>query len=232
MTGFLRFPHTPHVAWSGETRPRDDKVLSPAEVGALLGGEVTVEEKVDGANVGFSTNEQRELRVQNRGRYLAPGEAHPQFGPLWSWLPERESELALALWPGLVLFGEWCYAVHTVIYDSLPDWFLGFDIYDHAAGAFWDTARRNALLKELRLHSVPSLATGRFSLAQLEELASSGSRLGHGAMEGIVVRQEFGGFTWARGKIVRVEFTQAIGAHWSRGQLRRNKLAVEATPPQ
>ena len=29
-----------------------------------------------------------------------------------------------------ILFGEWCYAQHSIFYDRLPDWFLGFDIYD------------------------------------------------------------------------------------------------------
>jgi hypothetical protein len=44
-------------------------------------------------------------------------------------------------------------------------------------------------------------------------------------MEGVVVRQESGGLTTARAKLVRVEFAQAIEEHWSRGFLRRNKLA-------
>lgn len=49
-------------------------------------------------------------------------------------------------------------------------------------------------------------------------------------MEGVVVRQESGSFTTARAKLVRAEFAQAIGEHWSRGPLRRNKLAEGAMP--
>jgi hypothetical protein len=44
MTDFFRFPHTPHLAWLGEGSPRDDKVLLPNEVAALLAGNVVVEE--------------------------------------------------------------------------------------------------------------------------------------------------------------------------------------------
>src|SRR5690606_2076140 len=51
VTEFFRFPQTPHLAWLGEGQPRDDKVLTPDEVDALLAGEVVVEEKVDGANI-------------------------------------------------------------------------------------------------------------------------------------------------------------------------------------
>ena len=36
VTDFFRFPHTPHLAWLGEGSPRDDKVLLPNEVAALL----------------------------------------------------------------------------------------------------------------------------------------------------------------------------------------------------
>ena len=53
MTDFFRFPHTPHLAWLGQGAPRDDKVLTPAEARALLTDAVVVEEKLDGANLGF-----------------------------------------------------------------------------------------------------------------------------------------------------------------------------------
>jgi hypothetical protein len=36
FSDFFRFPHTPHLAWLGNGSPRDDKVLSPHEVTALL----------------------------------------------------------------------------------------------------------------------------------------------------------------------------------------------------
>lgn len=230
LTEFFRFPHTSHLAWLGEGQPRDDKALSADEAAALLAGEIVVEEKVDGANIGFSTTDKGELRVQNRGSYLECDHAHPQFRPLCSWLPARESALASALWPNLILFGEWCYAIHSVVYDRLPDWFLGFDVFDRAADGFWDTERRDVLLKDLGLPTVPRLAQGRFTIEQLYLLLSGASRVGGSAIEGVVVRQEFGGFTTSRAKLVRAEFTRAIDEHWSRRPLRRNKLANGATP--
>ena len=86
MTEFFRFPHTPHLAWLGAGQPRDDKVLSPEEAREILSGEVVVEEKVDGANLGLSVDDDGELRVQNRGTYLDLNTSHAQFKPLRRWL--------------------------------------------------------------------------------------------------------------------------------------------------
>ena len=225
MTTFFRFPHTPHLTWLGEGQPRDNKVLSSDEVEALLSDEVVVEEKVDGANIGFSTGEDGELRVQNRGSYLERDHARPQFRPLWPWVQAREPTLVDALWPDRILFGEWCYAVHSTVYARLPDWFLGFDVYDLAVARFLDTSRREALLTTLGLHSVPRIGKGKFTIEAIKRLLSNTSRVGDGNVEGLIIRQESGGFTTARAKLVRAEFTQAIDAHWSRGPLRRNKMA-------
>jgi hypothetical protein len=223
MTSFFRFPHTPHLAWLGPGQPRDDKLLGPGEVADLLAGEVVVEEKIDGANLGFSVSEEGELRCQNRGSYLSVAVAHAQFKPLWSWLALRRSDLVDALWPDLMLFGEWCYALHTVPYDALPDWFLAFDVYDKAEGRFWDTGRRDALLGALGLHPAPPVARGRLELASLTALLGC-SRVGAGPMEGLVARAEGRGWTTARAKLVRPDFAQAIDTHWSVGRLVPNRL--------
>ena len=131
MTEFVRFPKTPHLAWLGPDRPRDDKVMSPDEAGELLAHVVVVEEKVDGANIGISVDAGDVLRVQNRGTFLSLDSLHPQFRPLRQWLSTRRPSLIDALTPDLVLFGEWCYAVHSIRYTRLPDWFLAFDV-DHS----------------------------------------------------------------------------------------------------
>lgn len=224
MTEFVRFPRTPHLAWLGEDAPRDDKVLRPDEVMELLVGEVVIEEKVDGANVGFSVNEDGMVRAQNRGAYLSPEHAHPQFNPLFRWLFARESEIADALFPNLMLFGEWCYAVHTVTYTRLPDWFLAFDVYDRSQGEFWPTASRDELVARLGLSLVPRFAVGHFDTLGLRAFLGK-SRLTDGPPEGLYVRRETREHLIMRAKLVRPEFAQAIEVHWSRRGIRRNTLA-------
>lgn len=224
MTEFIRFPHTPHLAWLGRGRPRADKVLSPREASELLSGPVVVEEKVDGANLGFSVDERGALQMQNRGSFLDRAHLHPQFRPLTTWLATREQRIAEALAPGLILFGEWCYAVHSVRYTRLPDWFLAFDVYDRTAGSFWTADARNELAQRLDLQVVPRLGAGPFTLPQLESLLHS-SKVTEGPAEGLYVRREDEGRLVARAKLVRSEFVQAIEEHWSRRAIEPNAIA-------
>jgi hypothetical protein len=227
MTEFFRYPHTPHLAWLGEGQPRDDKVLSLKETRDLLSHEVTVEEKVDGANVGFSVDEHAKLRAQNRGTYIDFDAPKEQFKPLKRWLQRRADALAEALFPNLMVFGEWCYAVHSVHYTRLPDWFVAFDVYDRASGEFWCVARRDALASTLGLAVVPRLGVGRFDLPQLEALLGN-SRLADGPAEGLYVRHDVGERLVARAKLVRREFVQAIDKHWTKRGLVPNALEDNA----
>ncbi len=221
---FFRFPHTPHLAWLGPGSPRDDKVLSPAEAEVLLEHEILVEEKLDGANVGFSLAPDGNVRAQNRGQYL--GEPYSgQFSRMTAWLAQHGAALRSALAPDTLLFGEWCAARHSLDYLALPDWFLVFDVYDRTAGRFWSSSRRNALTASAGFAVVPQLARARLSLEALKRLMlSTGSRYRPGPLEGVVVRRESDGWCAARAKLVQPGFTQAIETHWRRRSMEWNRL--------
>lgn len=225
MTGdFFRFPHTPHLVWLGAEAPRDDKVLTPAEARSLLADEVVVEEKLDGANLGFSLAPDGCLRAQNRGQYLIEP-LSGQFSRLPAWMAQHGEALLDALTPDLILFGEWCAARHSLDYDALPDWFLLFDVYDRQRAAFWSTDRRNALTRSVGLHTVPQIQRGTTTLPALEHLvASTPSRFRTGPLEGIVIRQASGDWCHARAKLVRPDFTQAIEQHWRKRAIEWNRV--------
>lgn len=220
---FFRFPQTPHLAWLGRGAPRGDKILGPDEARAILSRDLVVEEKVDGANLGLSVDGSGVLRAQNRGAYITTDHTPPQFKTLERWLAPKRDDIAAALFPDLVLFGEWCYAVHSVRYTRLPDWFLAFDVYDRVERVFWSAARRDALLAELGIAPVPKLGSGRFDLPGLVGLLGR-SELAEGPAEGLYVRAEDGQHLLARAKLVRAEFVQAIDEHWSRRALEKNSL--------
>lgn len=225
MTEFFRFPRTPHLAWLGAGEPRDDKVLAADEARAQLAGDVIVEEKLDGANLGISVGGDGALRAQNRGTFLDLASLHPQFRPLRHWLAMRQVPLADALAGGLMLFGEWCYAKHSIPYTRLPDWFIAFDVYDPSVRRFWSVERRDRLALDLGLAVVPRVAQGRFDLDGITRLLGP-SRFADGPAEGVYVRRDQGDYLDRRAKLVRREFTQAIGTHWSRGPIHPNRLAA------
>jgi hypothetical protein len=229
---FFRFPHTPHIAWLGEGQPRDDKVLSLSEAADLLAGVVVLEEKVDGAKLGFSLSTDGEVRVQNRGQYLAEPQGG-QFARLPQWLAIRGSGIGDVMLEhadrGLMLFGEWCAARHSLDYTRLPDWFLLFDVLETTTNRFWSSTRRDALATHVGLATTPRLASGRFKLAELTAKVDRWpSRFRGGPVEGIVVRRESAKWCKCRAKLVRAEFTQAIGEHWRHRRLEWNRLAAAA----
>ncbi len=231
MDDFFRFPRTPHIAWLGAETPRDDKLLSSADADTLLDGEIVVEEKADGANLGISIGPNGELRAQNRGQYLIIPFTG-QFASLDAWLSRREDALFDALGEQLILFGEWCAARHSVSYDALPDWFLVFDVYDRKVQRFWSTTRRNALAKSLDLNAIPQLISGRTTLEALKTLVEiTPSRFGSGPLEGIVIRSESTDWLQQRAKLVRADFTQHIGEHWSRRSMEWNRRRFDSSDP-
>ena len=224
MSEFFRFPHTPHLAWLGQATPRDDKLLSASEAEAFLAHPVVIEEKVDGANLGFSVGADGAIRAQNRGQHLQRPFAG-QFARLSGWLALHEEALIDALGESLVLFGEWVAAVHSLEYGSLPDYFLVFDVYDRSKMRFWSTVRRNAFAARHGLFVVHQVGTGRYHLNSLKRMiATTQSAYRDGGCEGIYLRHESEDWLLARAKLVHPDFVQNIGKHWRSRSLNWNAL--------
>src|SRR5690606_38517769 len=119
--------------------------------------------KVDGANLGLSVKNGT-LLAQSRGQYLDLQNLRGQWKHLNRWLDFRRATLIDELGPDRILFGEWCYAVHSIRYTRLPDWFLAFDVFDHSANAFCSSERRNAFCERIGVEVVPELGRGVFDL--------------------------------------------------------------------
>jgi ATP-dependent RNA circularization protein (DNA/RNA ligase family) len=224
---FFKFPSTPHLALLGEVTVRGDKVMSESERNDFLRHELVVEEKVDGANLGIAFDAEGNMRAQNRGAYLhLPGTG--QWKKLAEWLAIRTESLFEQLTDRCILFGEWCYAQHSVFYGRLPDWFLGFDIYDKTATRFFSCTRRDEVFRALGISQVPEIARGHFTLLELSELLAQ-SQLGDAPAEGLYLRFDQGDWLVQRAKLVRPAFIQSVEQHWSRSGIKPNRLKLEIT---
>lgn len=222
---FFKFPRTPHLFVPDGANIRDDKQLSEEEIRVFLQGTIIVEEKVDGANLGISFNHEGQLVFQNRNTqftHSTPG----QFEKLGEWVYQKYKELENILRQDFILFGEWCYAKHSIAYTQLPDWFIAFDIYDKQQQQFLSKPKRDAMLLSMGLTIIPAIAQKKFTKSALWQLLlQSKSAFAEVPVEGFYLRIDKGEYLQKRAKLVRPGFMQQIETHWSKQALVANTLA-------
>jgi len=214
MMTFYKFPRTPHLFILPGIDIRDDKILSLIQAESFYSNPITIEEKVDGANVGISFGSMEGIKVQNRGNYMHPGDDW-QFEKLWDWIYQRHDLLTNLLQDKYILFGEWCYFKHSISYTQLPDWFIGIDIYHIQEKRFFSVNRRNQILEQLGIFWVPEIKRGVFNKTQIIDLLTNvSSKLGAKNLEGLYLRLDNDQWLKSRAKVVRSDFIQNISTHW------------------
>lgn len=98
-------------------------------------------------------------------------------------------------------------------------------MYDRSTGNFLIPQERDRLITDMRLERVPRLERGWFSVSDLEGMLGT-SRVGHQDAEGLYLRSANADALIQRAKLVRPAFVQAIHEHWSRHEIRYNRLAA------
>jgi len=231
-----KYPRTPHLQGSCKQQGDEDLDFIPFKI--LGKQELIISEKIDGANVGISFNNQGKILLQSRGHYLIGGYRERQFNLLKQWANSN----ALAFWKVLgncyLLYGEWLYAKHTIFYNNLPHYFLAFDIFDKEKQVFLDTERQHNLLKNLPIIYVPILYRGKIKsqkhllsfitqshfireghLEQLQKIAREKNLNAEQILqqtdtsilrEGLYIKIEENGIVKERYKYVRASFSNTI----------------------
>ncbi len=233
----LKYPRTHHL--EGSRLQPGDEDLDSVPFARVAGRFLVVEEKYDGSNAGLRFDGDGRLWLQSRGHFLLGGEREKHFHLFKQWAHVHAPALHAVLGDRYLLYGEWLYARHTVFYDRLPHYFLEFDVFDTADGAFLSTARRRELLAGVPVVPVPVLRSG--PARSLDELtALVGPSLSKGPdwrrhlaeaaaargvdperawketdpsdlMEGLYVKVEEDGKVVERYKFVRASFLGAVG---------------------
>lgn len=233
-----KFPRTPHLIDTGSATEDDvhtdlGAFTSQHRVQGTSRSRVTITEKIDGANMGLSLSSSRDrIVVQNRSHYVN-ARTHEQFKKLDTWLARHDVDLRQILdrdpyfAERYILFGEWVYATHAISYCDLPDWFMAYDLYDRSRNSFVDRQGLEAVLDGTSIQMAPVLFDGD-KIPTKEDLLTMIQRKSvfyDGRVEGVYVKIEEDGYVKLRGKVVRSDFI-AGNEHWSRGNIRENKLAV------
>lgn len=223
MNAIVKYPRTPHITGS-RLQPGDDDLVSTAKE-ALAGLPLVVEEKLDGSNCGISFDAEGDLVLQSRGHALTGGPRERQFDLFKRWASHHIVWLRETLGHRYVMFGEWLFARHTIVYDRLPHYFLEFDVLDRDTGLFLSTRRRQTLLAGGPVVSVPVLAAGSgLDLATHMGCSTCSSRE---TMEGLYIKHEEDGHVLSRHKYVRASFLQTVaesGEHWMDRPIEQNRL--------
>lgn len=228
----IKFPRTHHLFDPREFNKgcpcvvsRDDLLMNPKEREAFLNTHIVIQEKIDGANLGFSMDSNKKILAQNRSHYVNSS-THEQFKKLDKWISDHYNDLSNVLEDGkYILYGEWCYARHGIYYDDLPDYFIAFDIYDRYNGKFLSTTKFYIQLsKGPSLHYVPIITSGVFTrLEDVNKLLKHKSEFTDGNIEGIYIRKEDDNYLIDRCKVIAPSFMDFFDVQWTKKKFLENK---------
>lgn len=190
-----KYPRTRHL--EGSKFQNGDHDLESVPFSEIRGKHLIIEEKLDGGNFGISFDNDKML-LQSRGHFLRGGPREKEFEILKQWAATHEETLFSVLGERYVMYGENMTAAHTIFYDSLPHYFMEFDVLDKETGKFLSTPARDALLRDdrlpMRIEPVRVMGVGYVgSLAELR---------------GMVGRSKFVSDDIARNAIAAVERSQ------------------------
>lgn len=221
----LHLPHNPNFS-------SEDRVASEKEAEIIFSGrDVSVYEKLDGANVGIGWHDGEPI-VRNRKHILNKGylkctPAKMQFRPLWNWVYDNKDKFKhlQELLSGdeepvdFCVYGEWMMAQHGLYYDNLPSYFLAYDIY--VDGRFLSPVQTDLSLAFTEFNVAPKIGSNPKSYEELASYCQEKSLYSRSKREGVVVK-----LADQRFKMVRPDFVR--GALWDEKELHKNQLAHTA----
>jgi hypothetical protein len=210
MSNRVKYPRTPHLPFS-QGRTDDDKVLS--SIDHFFGQEVVVTLKMDGENTTL-------LRDGFHARSL-DSRHHPSRDLLAAF----HAGVAYSIPEGWRVCGENLYARHSIAYDSLPAYFMGFSVWDETNTALsWDDTVSH--LYALGIVPVRVLFRGAFDEKTLKNMVKTWDSEND---EGFVVRLSraipYDEFPLSYAKWVRAKHVQT-DKHWMHAKVVPNGLAA------
>lgn len=202
FTHHVKYPRTHHVPWSPGMNEDDRKI---PEMAAFEGTRVIATEKMDGENTTM-------YRDHIHARSL-DGRHHESR----NWVKNFWSTICGDIPEGWRVCGENLYAVHSIRYEDLPSYFMGFSIWtDRNECLSWDDTLEWFDL--LGVTPVEVLYDGEFDEAALRSLYNPSDR---DRSEGWVLRTaegfHFSEFRRCVAKFVREGHVQTT-EHWMHGQ--------------
>ena len=198
----VKYPRTHHLPWSDGVND-DDRVID--SLAAFEGQRVIVTEKMDGENTSMYRDYIHARSVDGRSR------------PSRNWVKSFWSRISAEIPEGWRVCGENLYAKHSIQYNDLPSYFMGFSIWDEKNTCLdWESTIEWFSL--LEIVPVPVLYDGVFDEKAIRKLWNEKD---WSNSEGYVIRLAsniaYGDFRRSVAKFVRRGHVQTT-KHWMHGQ--------------
>ena len=216
-----KYPRTFHVPWSkGATN--DDKIAH--DISSLINVPLIITEKCDGSNTSLEAN----------GCFARTHSGSPTHAS-FDGLKALHARVRHLIPTNIQIFGEWCYALHSIAYETLPSYFLMFGIRElHGEHPFWYSwEEMQEWAAELEISTVPLLWEGTVSSEKelktlTAELTAQPSCFGP-TREGLVIRVrdviDDDCFSKYVMKLVRKDHVQTT-EHWKNQEIVKNQLCL------
>jgi atypical dual specificity phosphatase len=220
-----KFPRTQHIFNIGGATV-DDRILDVHDCDTFMKeDDVFIAEKVDGAQLGISMDENYKIMIQNRSHYVN-SKSHSQFEKLDKWIIDHTEALYQILDQDTILFGEWLYAKHSIAYTELPDYFLAFDLYNKKKRLFYNRDKLVEALTDTNVHYVREMYRGKLTnKSQLLSMIEQKSVYTDGRVEGVYLKIFENDYVKARCKLVRNDFICG-NEHWGKGIMQKNSIKI------
>ena len=202
---YVKYPRTHHAPWSPKITD-DDRIANFS----LNGMNVVITEKLDGENTTM-TKERIYARSLDSNNH-----------PSRNWVKNYWSSIAYSIPDGWRICGENLYAKHSIEYNDLESYFIGFSIWDsnNICLSWKDTVEYFNIL-DIKMPRI--LYEGLWN----DYLKDIHKNLDLKTCEGYVIRNsqsfEFRNFRKNVMKWVRPDHVQTHG-HWMRSEIVKNKL--------
>lgn len=211
FTKYVKYPRTYHLPWT-QCSTKDDRILPNCQ--HFEGKEVVVTTKMDGENQTIY-NDYVHARSVN-------SESHPSR----NWVKNFASTFSFDIPEGWRICGENLFMVHSIKYENLSSYFLGFSMWnDKNVCLPWDETLEWFSL--LGIEHVPILYRGLFSEEKIRSLWKEDNRE---KMEGYVVRLaesfSYKQFRDSVAKFVRKDHVQGVIHCLRTAKIEKNELVL------
>lgn len=208
FTNYVKYPRTMHLPWS-EGLTKNDRLISSME--AFNGKRVIVTTKMDGENSNFYSDYYHARSLDNKRHESR------------DWIKQFWASICADIPKGWRICGENLYARHSIFYDNLPSYFMGFSIWnEYNICLSWDETVD--WFELLGIAPVPVIYDGIYEESKIKDLWNPKDWK---TTEGYVMRVadsfSFAEFKTHVGKFVRAGHVQTV-KHWMFGQAMENNL--------